>query len=89
MLLEVELLYPFTVKTILSVRCYEQQTAFPVKMAGRVKGTPANSLFGIRYRVIRSLLFSILISQPVGGSHQAVSAFQPELRVFTVQTVFT
>ena len=45
MLLAVELLYPLTVKTILSVRCYEQQTAFPVKMAGRVKGTPANSLF--------------------------------------------
>ena len=45
--------------------------------------------FSIHYEVIHSILFSLLISQHVGSSHQAVSTFQHELRDFTVQTVFT
>ena len=42
--------------------------------------------FSIRYRVIRSLPFNLLISQFVGVNQQAMSAFQQELKV-TVQTV--
>ena len=35
--------------------------------------------FSIRYRLIRSFLYNLLISQFVGGNQQAMSAFQHEL----------
>ena len=84
-----------TVKTVLSVRCYEQQAALCLhdiiasQNDGRGKMECQRIVcFSIRYQVIRSLLFSLLISQFVGGNQQGMSAFQHELKVFTVQTVF-
>ena len=74
-LLEVVLLYSFTVKTVFSVRCYEQQAAFCRhdiifgQNGGRGKTEHQRIVrFSIRYQVVRSLLFSLLISQYVGGN---------------------
>ena len=77
---EVVLLYPLAVKTVLSVHCYEEQSAFCVhdiisgQNGGRGKTEQQQIVrFSIRYQVVRSLLFSLLISQFVGGN-QCISA---------------
>ena len=74
-LLEVVLLYPLTVKTVLSVRCHKHRVAFcqhdiiSGQNGGRGKTERQRIVrFSIRYQVVRSLLFSLLISQYVGGS---------------------
>ena len=78
----------------MSVRCYEQQAAFRLRgiifgqNGGRGKTERERIVrFSIRYRVIRLLLFRLLISLLVRGIQQAMSAFQRELSVFTGQTL--
>ena len=74
-LLEVVLLYPRKVETVLSVLCYEQQAAFCLhdiisgQNGGRGKTERQRIVrFSIRYQAVRSLLFSLLISQFFGGN---------------------
>ena len=50
-----------------------------VKILGGVKRNASDYfVLAFRYRVICSLLFSLLISQLVGGNQQTMSAFQHE-----------
>ena len=90
-LLEVVLLYPLTVKSILFVRCYEQQATFCLHdiisgQNGRRGKTEHQRIvcFSILYQVIRSLLSSLLNSQFAGGNQQVMSAFQHEMTTVLV-----
>ena len=77
MLLEVLLLYPLTMKTILSVRCYEQQVTFvymilfSVKMTGGVK---RNASKYCRDEQTLSLHVTLHLSVTVVYSHMHRSA---------------
>ena len=62
-------------ETVLSVLCYEQQAAFCLhdiisgQNGGRGKTERQRIVrFSIRYQAVRSLLFTLLISQFVGGN---------------------
>ena len=62
-------------ETVLPVRCYEQQAAFCLHdiISGQNGGQGKTERqrivrFSIRYQVVRSLLFSLLISTFVGGN---------------------
>ena len=74
---------PFAAKS--NRRCFVYTILFQVKNGGWGNMECQRIVrFSIHFQVIRSLLFSLLISQFAGGNQQAMSAFQHELRVFTV-----